>query len=261
LLSLYWHFIKISFRSQLQYKSSFLMLSFGHFISTFVDIFAIWMLFNRFKLIKGWNLFELMIIYGIIHMSFALAESLARGFDKFSIIIKYGDFDRILLRPLSSFFQIAASEVQLMRVGRFLQGLIVIIIGFYKLNMSFLSLKTLLILFSIIGSFSLFYGLFIIQATISFWTIETLELMNITTYGGVEAGQYPMNIYNRGFKLFFTFVIPLACVAYYPVATILKKGNLQAILGILAPLAGILFFIVAMLLWKLGVNHYNSTGN
>ena len=119
----------------------------------------------------------------------------------------------------------------------------------------------MVIFFAIIGTLSLFYGLFVLQATLSFWTIETLELMNITTYGGVESGQYPMNLYNKSFRLFFTFVIPLACVAYYPITAILKHENVPFLLSCIAPVSGILFLVMACFLWKLGVRHYHSTGN
>lgn len=261
MLSLYFSLVMVSLKSQLQYKLSFFMATLGNFIATFVDIFAIWMLFDRFKMVKDWSFYEVMPIYGIIHIGFAIAEGLARGFDKFSLIVKYGDFDRILLRPLNTLFQIATSEIQFLRIGRLIQGLIILIIGCYNLNFSFFSFKTIVIIFSIIGTASLFYGLFILQAAISFWTIESLELLNITTYGGVESGQYPMNLYNKWFRRFFSFIIPLACVAYYPMTALLKKENISFFIGIITPSAGILFLFICCQIWKLGIRHYNSTGN
>lgn len=258
---LYFKLVGMAIRSQMQYRASFFMLAGSHFISTFVDILGIWVLFNRFKTLQGWTLSEIAIIYGIIHMGFATAEASARGFDKFGNMVKSGDFDRALLRPRGTLFQVATQEWQLMRVGRFFQGLVVLAWGGAELQIPFYSIYGLVIFLSIIGAGCLFYGLFIVQATLAFWTTETLELMNITTYGGVEAGQYPISIYNRWFQMIFTFMIPLACVAYYPVATLLHHTNAPLWLGGLAPLCGILFLIFASLFWRLGVRHYHSTGN
>jgi ABC-2 type transport system permease protein len=117
-----------------------------------------------------------------------------------------------------------------------------------------------MILFSVLGTACLFYGLFVIQGTISFWTIETLELMNITTYGGVETGQFPMSIYKPGFRIFFTLFIPLACVGYYPMAIMLEHEALPLWLGLLFPFAGMLFLYLACRIWRLGVSKYQSTG-
>ena len=60
--------------------------------------------------------------------------------------------------------------------------------------------------------------------------------MNIATFGGLEVGQYPISIYNPILRGFFTFIIPLACVAYYPIATALNHETIPMWLGTIAPL-------------------------
>jgi ABC-2 type transport system permease protein len=55
-------------------------------------------------MIQGWTLKEPALIYGILHIGFAIAEASGRGFDTFSRMVIQGDFDRILLRPLGTIF-------------------------------------------------------------------------------------------------------------------------------------------------------------
>lgn len=260
-LKLYFRLISIAIRSQMQHRASFFMLAFSHFLSTFVDILGMWVLFDRFKMIQGWTLPEVALIYGIIHMGFAFSEAAARGFDTFDQVVKRGDFDRILLRPCGTILQIASREFQMMRIGRFLQGFVVLLWACGTLGISLLSVQGWIIAMAFIGASALFYALFVIQATIAFWTTETLEMMNITTYGGVETGQYPISIYPETFRVFLTFVIPLACVAYYPVAIMLKHETLPLWTAALYPLAGIVFLFLAFRLWHFGVRHYHSTGS
>ena len=261
-LMLLWQFFTLSLRTQLQYRISFFLLTLSQFVSTFVDILAIWVLFDRFKTLQGWSLPELCLIYGIIHMGFAIAESCARGFDHFAQMIRYGDFDRVLLRPISTIFQVAVYEIQFMRIARFFQGLVVLLYGAHALHFSLFSLNALVIMFSIFGTASLFYGLFVIQAAVSFWTVESLEVMNITTFGGLQTGQYPISIYSKPFRLIFTFLIPLACVGYYPIAVLLHKNDtLPLWIGVLTPVFGFAFLLISFQLWHLGVRHYRSTGN
>ncbi len=258
---LFWKLLAVPIRSQLQYPASFLMLSMSYFFGTFIDILGIWVLFDRFKMVQGWTLFEVGLIYGIVQIGFAFAEAFARGFDTFSQMIKQGEFDRVLLRPMSSLFQMAVRDVQVMRIGRFLQGLIVLIWSAHELSFTLFSIQSLIIFFSVLGAASLFYGLFIMQATISFWTIEALELMNIATYGGLQAGQYPMSVYNQLYRLIFTFLIPLACIAYYPIAALLQHEVIPFWLGVIAPAAGIVFLFLACQFWRFGVRRYCSTGS
>src|SRR5262245_43113177 len=98
-LRLFFRLIGISFRSKMQHRASFWMLLSTYFLSTFIDIVGIWVLFDRFKMVQGWTLKEVAILYGIMHIGFSIPEAFARGFDNFGLLIKSGDFDRILLRP------------------------------------------------------------------------------------------------------------------------------------------------------------------
>ena len=251
----------VSIRSQMQHRASFFMETVANFFASMTDILGIWILVDRFQVIQGWTLKELAIIYGIIHIGFAIGEATARSFEKFSRMIIKGDFDRLLLRPLGTLFQVASSHVQVLKAGRLLQGAIVLCWGFYELNFSLFSFHTLVILLCILGTICLFYGLFIVQATFAFWTTDTLQLMHIVTYGGRETGQFPFTIFPFGFRLFFTCVIPIATVAYYPVATLLAHESLPFWIALLAPLSGIVFLFLSTQFWKLGVRRYHSTGN
>ena len=88
--------------------------------------------------------------------------------------------------------------------------------------------------------------------------------MNTLTYGGVESAQYPMAIYHATFRRFLTFVVPLACVSYFPVVGVLGVADPLGSprwLQYLAPLCGILFLSACLVLWKWGVRHYTSTGS
>lgn len=258
---LYFKLISVTLRMQMQHRASFLMLITSYFIATLFEILGIWILFDRFHLIQGWTIQEIALLYGIMNMGFSFAETYARGFDTFDQLVKMGDFDRILLRPLGTLFQIATREVQWMRMGRFIQGLIVLLWGTLTLDIGFFSYQTLIIVLAIIGTSCLFYGLIVIQATLSFWATESLELMSIATFGGMESGQYPMSIYNPWFQWAFTFIIPLACVAYYPIAVAIRHESLPSWVAWCFPFAGVIFLYLSCQLWRYGVRHYHSTGN
>lgn len=263
-LRLYLRYISISFKSQMQYKISFLMQVVGHFLGTAIEFFGIWALFSRFTQIGAWTLSEVALFYGMVNISFACADALGRGFDAFSKIIKSGDFDRLLLRPRTTVLQILGTEFTLKRIGRFTQGLVVMGWSLATLHIP-LTLPILwLLLTSLIGSIALFMGIVIMQATLTFWTIESLEIMNILTYGGVETAQYPFSIYSQWFQRFFTFLIPLACVSYFPLLAVLNKADDFSVplwVCYISPIAGIFFLIMALKLWKIGERYYCSTGS
>lgn len=258
-IKLYGKYISMTIRSQMEYKASFILRSVGHFIITFIEFVGIYALFLRFEQINGWTIREVAIFYGVINMSFAIAEAVGRGFDVFHIHVRKGTFDRILLRPRWIVFQIISTEFQLMRIGRFLQGAIVLIWGIVGLEHGLAFYDCILILYSIICSAMFFIGLMIIQATLSFWSVESLEIMNSFTYGGVQTAQYPLDIYKKWFQKIFVFVIPIGSVNYFPMYAIIKQEGY--LLGTLTPLIGIAFLGLSYIGFTIGTRYYCSTGS
>ena len=251
----------VSFRSKLQYKASFWTLTVAYFFSTVIEVVGIGVLFARFHSIKGWDFEEVLLLYAVISMGFATAECLTRGFDKFSILVRHGGFDRMLLRPVGTLLQVAVSEVQPMRVGRWIQALLLLLWSMDALHLTWFSMAGVVVLLCYCGVSCLFYGLMILQATCSFWSTESLEIFNIATYGGLEAARFPLSIYDRPMRFLFTFVIPLGCVAYLPLASILEQEAVPQWVGLVGPFAGGIFLLACCALWRVGVRHYNSVGS
>ena len=257
---LYLRYLSISIRSQMQYRASFVMLTFGHFFITASEFAGMVILFDRFGQLGVWRLEEVALFYGLINIAFALADAASRGFDTIGDQIKSGDFDRILLRPRSAALQIAGQELTLRRIGRLAQGLFVFIWASYTLGLEWTWVRTAITLLAIFGAAATFCGLVVLQATLAFWTIESLEIMNTVTYGGVETAQYPLSIYRDWFRRFFTFVVPLAFANYYPVLAILEKPGFPGAAW-LSPLIGVGFLLLSLRVWHFGVRHYTSTGS
>lgn len=257
-LSLYLRYIAISIRAQLTYRATFAMKALGQLLVTGIEFFGIWALFSRFGSLAGWTLREVALLYGMIDVGFALADAVGRGFDKFDTLLKAGDFDRMLLRPRSVVLQLLGHELQLMRIGRFTQGLAILI--WASVPLPWTPATAALLLVSILATSCLFLGLVVLQATSAFWTIEGLEVWNAFTYGGNYAAQYPMSIYRRWFQRFFTAVIPLALASYYPARAILGRDELGPV-HVLGPLAGFAFLALTFGAFRIGIRRHASTGS
>jgi ABC-2 type transport system permease protein len=263
-LGLYLRYVGVSARSQLQYRVSFVLQTLGHGLLTAVEFVGVWSLFHRFGLLRGWSLPEEAMFYGTISITFAISDGFARGFDQFGNMVKAGDFDRLLLRPRSTVLQVIGQELTLRRAGRLGQGAVVLAWAISAMHQTWSVGTAVLLLLAVLGGVCLFTGLVVLQATSAFWTTESLEVWNAFTYGGVFMSQYPIAIYRPWFRQFFTYVIPLACVNYFPVLAVLHRRDplgSPEVFQWLAPLAGVAFLMVALQVWKFGVRHYRSTGS
>jgi ABC-2 type transport system permease protein len=245
----------------MQYRTSFWLLSFGQFFIPFSVFAGLYFLFERFGQIKGWQFFEVALCFAVIHMAFAVSECFARGFDAFSSLVANGEFDRLLVRPRSTVVQVLGSKFEFTRFGRILQSLLVLIWALANLPIDWSILKVITLCLMIISGVCIFVGIFILAATLCFWTIQGLEFVNIFTDGGREMAQYPLNIYQKWISKFFTYVIPFGTVNYLPILYLLGKNEGSDILYVLAPVFGSLFILPCLYIWQVGVRHYRSTGS
>jgi ABC-2 type transport system permease protein len=261
---LYGRYIAVSLRGQMQYRASIAMQSIGAFLITAIEFVGIWAMFDRFGQVRGWRLPEIALFYGMISIAWALCDALARGFEVVGTLVKSGDFDRVLLRPRSTVLQMLGHELTIRRIGRLTQGALILAYALSVLEIDWSVWRVLLLAAAIVGAICVFLGLVVMQAAMSFWTTETLELWNAFTYGGVTMSQYPLSIYRSWFRDFFTYIIPIGCTSYLPGVAILGHPDplgTPVVVQWLSPLAGPAFLIVAMLIWRIGVRHYRSTGS
>lgn len=261
---LYFHFVKVRIKSQMEYRFSFLMELFTNLWINLVDLLVIALLFARFHNLQQWGLWEVVFLYGIVNISFALAQVISRGFEDFPALVVGGQFDNMLLRPLGTFYQVFTSQFQLRRIGRLIQALVVFCIASIQLEVNWTLGSVLFLGATLVGGVCVFIGLNVIGATTCFWTVQSVEIINIFTYGGKEASSYPISIYRYWFRNFFTFVVPIAFVNYFPSLVLLEKvdsNGAPIFLSYIAPTIGPFFLMLAFVFWNFGVRHYQSTGH
>ncbi len=62
----------------------------------------------------------------------------------------------------------------------------------------------------------MFAAIYLIFASICFFTLEGLEFMNVFTDGAREYGKYPIGIYGKTLLTICTYLVPFALFQYYP---------------------------------------------
>jgi ABC-2 type transport system permease protein len=264
-VALFLRLVRASLGSQARYPASALLLTFGQFLGSGIEMIAVWGLFHRFGDVQGWRIGEVAVFYGLVNCMFAIADAMGRGFDVLGTeFLRTGTFDRLLLRPRPLALQLMGHDFRISRLGRLLQGIGLLAFGAMQADVAWTLQAVFIALFALAGGVALFLGILVLQGTLSFWTVESLEIANVLTYGGVQAAQFPLALYAQWFRRVLTFIVPLACVAYYPVLAILGKADplgAPAWAGMVSPLAGFVFLAAAFGVWRVGLRHYASTGS
>ncbi|KAB8146030.1 ABC transporter permease [Chloroflexia bacterium SDU3-3] len=264
-MMLYLRLIGARLRAQTQYPVAFLAELVGFGTVTALEFMAVVLLLRSFHSVHGWALPEIAILYGISSSSLGIAELIGRGFDApFEQLMQTGRFDMVLTRPLGAFFQVLATEFQLRRLGRVVQGWLALAYGLLHAPIRWDVARVLLLPIGQISGVAIYLSLIVIGATICFWTIRTPDVMHMFTDGGNVLLSYPLSIYSRPIRAIFTFVVPLAFINYPLALTLLGKADphgFPAQLAWASPLVAAVFFGMTLAFWRFGVGRYTSAGS
>ena len=258
-MKLYFKFLSIHLKSQMQYKATFFLNIMGRILMSFATVAGVLFMFTRFNEVDGFTLSQTLLCTAVVTMAFSLAEVFARGFDIFPRLLGNGEFDRALVRPRGIIFQVLASHIEFLRLGIFIQALAVLCYAIPNSGVIWTWDKILTLFLMVSCGAIVFFGLYIVYASFAFFTTEGLEFMNILTYGGRNFGRYPFSIYGDEILRFLTYIIPLALFQYYPLLYLL--GRTQNVFFMFTPLIGSLFIIPCYAFFRIGLRRYKSTGS
>lgn len=253
------NYLSLHLKISLEYKSSFILTAISQGLTVLVELFTVMTLFNKFKILEIYDTYELLLGFSILWLGYSLVEMFGRGFDHFNKLIINGNFDIILIRPRSLFIQIIGSDICYEKVGRLLVSISVFIFSAIKVIKGFSILKILLLLLMVFGAMLTILSVMIIGAAFCFYTIQGLEVINIFTDGTRQLAQYPMGIYKKFVRIFFSLVIPIGLANYYPLNFLTDRSSNPIYL--LFPLYAIVLFIISNLIFYIGTKKYASSGS
>lgn len=256
------HSVKMLMKSAMQYRSSLLMQVIAQFVMTGGEMMAVTVLLSRFRVVGHWGAAEIMFFFGVMQASFALTELFGRGIAAFQGFIGRGEFDSVLLRPRPLLLQVLCSQLDPRRIGSFSVGVAAILVAAAQLEIRWSLARVLLMAEVVVCSMMLLLGLFLIEATVCFFSVKSIEMVNVLTYGGRSCCQYPVDIYPKPLRLLFTYLAPIAMCMHWPVSWVLGQPMVEMQTGwyFVTPLAGAVFFALMARVWYAGVKRYRSTG-
>jgi ABC-2 type transport system permease protein len=263
-LYVYRRLVGARMRSDLQYRTSFVLYLVAQTLVTGGELASIAVLFSRLDSLAGWSVGEVALLYALSGVAFGIGDLFISQVELASVHIKAGTFDSFLIRPVGALLQLSAAEFALRRLGRSIVPAIVIAIMLLRLDIHWSVAHIVLVPVTIVSGVGIYGAIWVVTSSLSFWTVETQEISNAFTYGGNTLTSYPIDVYGGVLRRIVVFVVPLAFVAYLPAAELLGKPlpyGLPHAIAWLAPGVAAVLVAIARFVWLLGIRHYRSTGS
>jgi ABC-2 type transport system permease protein len=250
-------------RSQWQYRTSFVLDLCGNFLISFIDFLAVLVIFHNTTRLGTWSVHEVAFLYAFSSISFALTDLLIGHLDQFPQKIRDGTFDILLIRPRGTLFQVACSDFQMRRLGKAIQGAIVLGFVIGSLHIDWTVGRVVMLVVMVPAAIVIFTSVWVVGGCLAFWTTDGGEFANAFTYGGNFMAQYPIDILGTWLRRFLAYIVPLAFVCYFPALYILDKPDplgLPSFINVLSPVVAAAAAAVSGYVWQFAVRHYRSAG-
>ncbi|MFB8038661.1 ABC transporter permease [Streptomyces sp. NPDC056004] len=251
-------------RSTMAYRASFAMMAFGNFAATAFDFVSILLMFSHVDRLGGYTLPEIALLYGVAGTAFGLADLLLGSMDRLGARVRDGTLDTLLVRPVPVLAQVAADQFALRRLGRVIQGVLVLGYALVALDIEWTPLKVAMMPMMLLSGAAVFGALFVAGAAFQFVAQDASQVQNAFTYGGNTLLQYPPSVFAKDLVRGVTFVVPLAFVNWLPALYVLGRDyplDLPVWVAFLPPVVAVLCWLPAGLGWRSGLRAYRSTGS
>jgi ABC-2 type transport system permease protein len=247
-------------KMRLAYRMDFFIDTLAVGFSLLIQLAVLGVLFSKVRELDGWSFPQVLFIYGFSLVPLGLFNLVSvnlYGFaDEYLI---GGRFDRVLLRPVGSLAQVIFESFNVSGLNEILLGLAVMAHASLKLGADFGVTDVLALLVLAPGAALVYLGVFLALTAVSFWVEDKMGLAP-PVYNLIRFSRYPITIYSLPVRIFLTFVLPFAWVAFYPAAWFVGGPELARV-ALATPLVGVLVFTGAALMWRRGVRNYVSTGS
>lgn len=259
-LQLFLHYFAQYAKVRVAYRGDFFIAVTTSLAATILAFGFLIVLFTRIPRLQDWRFEEVLFIYGFSLVPLGLFNVLSLNLYQFGDqYIIQGKFDRILLRPVHSLFQVIFEVFRIESLHEVATGLIVVAYCSKKLGLHWSAVNIgLFLLMSICGAV-IYLSIFLLLTSVSFWFEDRIGVVP-PVYNMIAFGRYPLSIYNTFIQFLLTWIVPFAFASFYPSVHFLNREEFRR-LFYFVPVVATIFFSLALFVWHRGELHYSSTGS
>jgi ABC-2 type transport system permease protein len=254
LLRLFW---TTAIAAEMEYRINFLLAALSSLGNLAGSLFGLFLFYRTGYQFAGWRWAEALLVLGI----FTLLQGLSATFlvPNLNRIVKHvelGTLDFVLLKPLSSQFWL--STYTLSPWGLPDVGFGLAVIGYAGMQLHLRWSNYLASLVPLGFGFITLYSLWFMLGATSIWFVKIYNVTEVLR-GLVEAGRYPIAAYPASYRVFFTFVVPIAFLTTVPAQVMLNRAEWFWVLG--SGALAITLLICTNRFWRFALRSYTSASS
>jgi ABC-2 type transport system permease protein len=228
-------------KMRLAYRMDFIIDTLAVSFSILIQMAVLTTLFSKVRDLEGWSFEQILFIYGFSLLPLGLFNLVSVNLYRFADeYIIQGKFDRVLLRPVGTLAQVMFESFNVSGLNEIVLGSAVMIYSGMKLQLAFGVADILALMILPLSAALVYMGVFLAITSVSFWHEDRMGLAP-PVYNIIRFSRYPITIFSLPVRVFLTFILPFAWVAFYPAAWFVG-GEEFSRLALFTPLVGLIVF-------------------
>ena len=245
---------------EMGFKTNFLLWIVVEFLWFALQIGFIAVIYQHTDHIADWSKWQVILLVGVSHFVQQLFTAFfLNNCVQISEHIRTGRMDFLLLLPVNTRFLISLRQVDL---GAFVNAASAIGVMCYagvQLNLSPTILQVGCFLLMSLAGLLIHYSLMFLLASSSFWTVKAQGIV-WGYYNLFNIARLPDSAFRGGFKVVFTYVLPMLLVSNVPAKILVNKlSSPLDMLLLVAMSAGLL--LVSEGVWRFSLRRYTSASS
>ena len=241
----------LNLASATEYRASFLTQVIGMFVNTGI-YFVFWLIFfQRFGDVRGYQIDDIYLLFGVVALSFGLATVLAGNVGTFlAQAIAQGRLDYYLALPRNVLSHVIFSRMAVYSIGDILFGLCAFLLfGRYDPTTLFLFLTTATLAAMVYAGFA------IIAGSLAFFMGNAVQASGQMTNAVITFALYPHTLFAGTARFLLYTLLPAGFIGAMPVE-IIKNHNVARLPVMIAAVTVVWFIAIAV--FHIGLRRYES---
>lgn len=247
-------------KSKMSYRADFIISTIGMIFTNISGIAAFWILFQNFSQIKGWSYYEILFLYGYSLIALTPVQCFFDNNWNLMDALYTGNFIKYCFRPINIFFYFISEVFDIKGLGQFVFGIGTVIYSWNRLAIPVTVGTVAGCVIGVISASLFMVAIMNFAAAASFWMDGGTSAVMILMFNFKDYARYPIKIFNRVFRVIFSFIIPIGFMAYYPSLYVIRPAEVS-VLTYLTPVYGAIFVYLSYRVWMKGARRYSGTGS
>jgi ABC-2 type transport system permease protein len=253
-LRLLFVFFRIGVLTETAYRANFFIQLFQSVLELGTSLAGLAVIFTYTNTLGGWSPDEMLALVGVYFLMGGLISLVIQpGMSALIDSVRDGTLDFTLTKPEDAQLLVSIQRISIWSLLDILMGVGVLVTALILLKESVGFVAAIEFICMLLAGGVIVYSFWLILASLSFWFVRVENLLEIfqSVY---QAGRWPVSLYPGWLRFGLTFIVPVAFAITVPVEALTGRLDILTLLGAIG--LAILFFIIARVVWRLGLRHY-----